>query len=297
MKRHSMTTQKNTDTVLVWGLLILLSIFWGTSFLLMKKALVVFEPLQVGSLRIFIAGLTLMPIALTQISKLPREKIPYIFASGLMGYLIPALLFAMAGSKISSSLSGTLNSTTPIFVMIMGVLFFKQKIKSLQIMGLLIALSGSLILIFSSGKSISFDNPYALLIFMATILYGINVNIMGKHLTGLNAVHLAAWTLGTVTILSGLIAFFTGGFSKFDHPDFWIAFGEIVLLGAVNSAMMSILFNKLMQLSSPVFASSVTYLIPIVATIVGFMDKEQITVFHVLGMGITLVGVYLINKK
>ncbi len=289
--------EKTNKSFIIWGLLILLSIFWGTSFLLIKKALIVFEPLQVGSLRIFIAGLTLMPIALMNIKKLPREKIPYIFTSGLLGYLIPALLFSVAGSKISSSLSGALNSVTPLFVLIIGVLFFNQKIKSLQVIGLLIALIGSLLLIFSGGKGISFDNPYALLIFVATICYGLNVNIMGEHFNEINSIHLAAWTLGTVTILSGIIALFTGSFNAIHHPDFWIAFGELFLLGAVNSAMMSIIFNRLMQLSSPVFASSVTYLIPIVATFVGVIDGENITTYHYLGVVITLIGVYLVNKK
>jgi drug/metabolite transporter (DMT)-like permease len=284
-------------TVLTWGLLILLSIFWGTSFLLMKKALLVFEPLQVGSLRIFIAGLTLMPIALMNIKKMPREKLPYIFTSGLLGYLIPALLFSIAGSKLSSSLSGALNSVTPLFVLIIGVMFFSQKIKTLQVIGLLVALVGSLLLIFSGGKGISFDNPYSLLIFAATICYGVNVNIMGKHFNGINSIHLAAWTLGTVTIISGLIALFTGVLNTIHHPDFWLAFGELFLLGAVNSAMMSILFNRLMQLSSPVFASSVTYLIPIVATFVGVIDGESITSLHYIGVAITLIGVYLVNKK
>jgi drug/metabolite transporter (DMT)-like permease len=289
------STQKNKT--LSWILLIALSIFWGTSFILIKKALLVFTPIQVGSLRIFLAGLALLPVAIVNIKKLEKNKIFPIFLSGFIGFLIPAILFAMAGSKIDSSLSGALNSITPIFVIIIGFLFFKQQVKTEQLLGIGIAIFGSLLLILQGGKGLSFNNPYALVVVGATICYGFNVHILGTYLKGINAIHLAAWTLGFVMLLAAGIALGSGILEKTTHPDFKIAFIEIFLLGAVNSGLMSILFNRLMQVADAVVASSVTYLIPIVAIIVGALDQENISVWLIVGILITLVGVWLINRK
>ncbi len=270
---------------------------WGSSFIIIKKSLDAFTPIQIGTVRIMAAGIVFLPWIISSRKKYPKEKTKYFLWSGLLGYFLPAFLFAFAGSKINSSLSGTLNSATPLFVLIVGAIFFHQIIKRWQVVGLTLGFIGSVILVLSSSKDgLSFNNPYALLIILASLMYGFNVNIVGKHLSGINAILLSAWTLFSVAILAGIILFSTDFLSRI-NADTLSPLLLLILLGAINSGLAAIIFNYILQISSPVFASSVTYLIPVVATLMGFIDGESISFLHYFGMTIILVGVYLINKK
>lgn len=270
---------------------------WGSSFLIIKKSLDAFTPIQIATVRIFAAGFVFIPWLISSRKQYPSDKTKYFISSGLLGYFLPAFLFAFAGSKINSSLSGTLNSATPLFVLVVGAIFFQQIIKKWQVAGLVLGFIGSLILVLSSSKDgLSFNNPYALLIILASLMYGFNVNIVGKHLSGINPVLLSAWTLVGVSILSGIILFSTDFLSRITAETL-NSLLLLILLGAINSGLAAIIFNYVLQISSPVFASSVTYLIPVVATLMGFIDGESISLLHYFGMTIILVGVYLINKK
>ena len=270
---------------------------WGSSFLIIKKSLDAFTPIQIATVRIFAAGFVFIPWLISSRKQYPSDKTKYFISSGLLGYFLPAFLFAFAGNKINSSLSGTLNSATPLFVLVVGAIFFQQIIKKWQVAGLVLGFIGSLILVLSSSKDgLSFNNPYALLIILASLMYGFNVNIVGKHLSGINPVLLSAWTLVGVSILSGIILFSTDFLSRITAETL-NSLLLLILLGAINSGLAAIIFNYVLQISSPVFASSVTYLIPVVATLMGFIDGESISLLHYFGMTIILVGVYLINKK
>jgi drug/metabolite transporter (DMT)-like permease len=296
VNKNTFTNSEN-KVLISWLLLCLLAVMWGSSFLIIKKSLVVFTPIQIASLRIMAAGIVFLPWIISARKKYPIEKTKYFLWSGLLGYFLPAFLFAFAGSKINSSLSGTLNSATPLFVLIVGAFFFQQIIKRWQVAGLVLGFVGSVILVLSSSKTgLSFNNPYALLVIVASLMYGFNVNIVGKHLSGINAVLLSAWTLFTVAILSAIILFSTDFLSRITTENL-NALLLLILLGAINSGLAAIIFNYVLQISSPVFASSVTYLIPVVATLMGFIDGESISFLHYFGMTIILVGVYLINKK
>ncbi len=296
MNKNTFTNPEN-KLLISWLLLCLLAIMWGSSFLIIKKSLDAFTPIQIATVRIFAAGLVFVPWLISSRKQYPSDKTKYFISSGLLGYFLPAFLFAFAGSKINSSLSGTLNSATPLFVLIVGAIFFQQIIKKWQVAGLLLGFIGSLILVLSSSNDgLSFNNPYALLIILASLMYGFNVNIVGKHLSGINPVLLSAWTLVGVAILSAIILFSTDFLSRITAENLNPLL-LIILLGAINSGLAAIIFNYVLQISSPVFASSVTYLIPVVATLMGFIDGESISFLHYFGMTIILVGVYLINKK
>jgi drug/metabolite transporter (DMT)-like permease len=296
VNKNTFTNSEN-KTLVSWLLLCLLAIMWGSSFIIIKKSLNVFTPIQIATLRIMAAGIIFLPWLITSRKQYPKEKTKYFLWSGFLGYFLPAFLFAYAGSKINSSLSGTLNSATPLFVLIVGAIFFQQIIKRWQVAGLILGFIGSIILVLSSSKDgLSFNNPYALLIILASLMYGFNVNIVGKHLSGINAILLSAWTLFFVAVLAGIILFSTDFISRI-NAETLNPLLLLILLGAINSGLAAIIFNYVLQISSPVFASSVTYLIPVVATLVGFIDGESISFLHYFGMTIILVGVYLINKK
>ena len=296
--QNSTEIKETNKAFLAWTLLILLACVWGTSFILVKKSLAIFTPFQIGAYRIAIAGFVFLPFAIRFRKQYPAEKTKFFIASGLLGYLIPAFLFAYAGSKINSSLSGTLNSATPLFVLVVGALFFQQTIKTNQILGLILGFAGSLLLILV-GKSggLSFDNPWALLVILAALMYGFNVNIVGKHFSNIKPLLSATYMLFFVGIAAAIMLFSTDFLDRISLPDAPIALLYLTILGALGSGLMSLIFNYLIQISSPVFASSVTYLIPIVAMFNGFLDGEQIFLWHYLGMCIILVGVWLINKK
>ncbi len=282
-------------------LLIVLSLIWGTSFILMKRGLVIFSPDEVGALRVSAACIFLLPFALVKIKDVPREQYWKLFASGMMGIFIPAFLFATAQTRIDSSVAGIMNSLTPIFTLIIGAILFHQKIKMVSVIGFLLSLGGTVLLILSrSGGQLGGFNFFALLIVIACVFYGCNVNFLKYQIQS---------SLGSMTITSVALLFigplaitYLFGFTDFtaklsETPGAWTAFGYIVFLGIMSTAIATLLFTKLIKISSPIFASSVTYIMPIVAVMWGVLDGERLYLGHYIGMIAVIGGVYLANRK
>lgn len=296
IKRNSQNKE-----LIAWLLLIFLAVVWGMSFILIKKITGVYNAVEIGAGRVLIATITLSPWIFKNRKQFPKEKDKawYLVLLGFLGFFLPAMIFAYVGSRINSSLAGTLNSTTPIFTLLVGAFFFSQIITRFQVIGILLGFTGSLLLILSGNDGeLNFANPNALLVLGATVMYGYNVNIIGAYLKGVKAVNITAFSLIVVGIISFfLLIFFTDFFPKSFDPANTREFIYLIILGGFNSAFAVVLFNYVLQLTSPLFGSSVTYLIPIVATVAGFLDGEVISIWHYLGMGIILIGVYLINKK
>ena len=291
-------TSRLQNPVLIWSLLSLLAVIWGSSFILVKKSLAVFDPSQVGSLRIVAAFCFFLPFFLTNLKKIPMDKLPMFLVVGCLGNLVPAYLFSLAGSKLDSGVSGALNSTTPLFTLIVGGLFFGNTITSRQTVGILLGFAGALILILVGANG--FDiNGYALYVILATVMYGFNLNITKKYLTGLD---LSPFLItATIFMTIGPVAIavlFSGDFIvKAQTPEARYPLLFSVLLGVLGSAVAMVLFNRLIQITSAVLASSVTYLIPIVAILWGILDDEAIQFQHFVGVGIILIGVYLVNSS
>jgi drug/metabolite transporter (DMT)-like permease len=286
------------NPVFVWALLSLLAVIWGSSFILVKKSLIAFDPSQVGSLRITAAFCFFLPFFLVNLKKIPFAKLPVFFVVGCLGNLIPAYLFSLAGSKLDSGVSGALNSTTPLFTLIVGGLFFGNAITSRQTMGIVLGFVGALILILAGANGFHI-NGYAFYVVLATVMYGFNLNITKKYLTGLD---LSPFLItATIFMTIGPVAIavlFSGDFiQKAQQPEALQPLIYSVLLGVLGSAVAMVLFNRLIQMTSAVLASSVTYLIPIVAILWGILDGEAIQIQHFVGMGIILIGVYLVNKS
>jgi drug/metabolite transporter (DMT)-like permease len=292
------TTSKNQHPLLVWGLLALLALIWGSSFILVKKSLVVFAPAEVGSLRIFAAFCFFLPFFLVNLKKIPFNKFQYFLLAGLLGNLLPAYLFSWAGSKLDSGVSGALNSTTPLFTLIVGAIFFRNKITQRQSIGIVLGFVGALLLILA-GSSGFHVNAYAFLVITATVLYGINLNLTKKFLTGLGIDSFLITTCIFMTIgpIAGTVLFSGEFLPKLQQDGAIQAMVFAMLLGVLGSAIAMVLFNRLIQMTSAVLASSVTYLIPIVAILWGVLDGEAILFQHYLGMSVILIGVYLVNKS
>ena len=280
-----------------WLIFIILCFIWGSSFILMKLSKNGLSAGQIAALRIFSAGIVMLPFAIYPLTKFPANKLIYTILAGLLGNLLPAFLFAEAISKnINSSLGGILNSLTPICVVVTGIVFFKAVIKQKKIIGVLIGFAGLVILTISQ-KGLSFQNSaYALMIVAATILYGFNVNIVSHNLKNLNPIHIAAISLSFMAIPSGVVLLLNG-FFDLDFTEKTVRNAVIAssLLGIVASAIATALFYILVKRSGGLFASLVTYGIPFVALLWGFLDGEKITWIEIACLGLILAGVYLAN--
>lgn len=281
-------------------LLIILTLIWGTSFILIKQGLKVFAPDEVGALRVTAAGLFLLPFALVRIKELTKDNYWKLFLSGMMGIFIPSFLFATAQTRMDSSVAGMLNTLTPIFTLLVGAIIFKQKFKNLAVVGILLGFVGAIVLMFArSGGELGAINVFALLIVIACVFYACNLNFIKYKITDLNALTI---TSISVLLISPLAIIYLLGFTEFTTKlgtieGAWKACGFVMLLGVMSTAIATFLFNRLVKISTPIFASSVTYLMPIVAVGWGLLDHEVLGLGHFIGMAAVITGVYLANRK
>ncbi len=289
---------RSNNQLFSWVLLFFLAVVWGLSFLFIKKIVVTLTPIELGAGRVFTAAIFLLPWLVRGFRIIPGASLGWITASGLLGNLLPAFLFSTVGSKLNSSLAGTLNSTTSIFVILIGAAFFSARVTRNQLLGIALGFSGSLLLVFSGNDGqLDLANPYALLAMTATIMYGFNVNIVSKYLKGIPALELTSVAFGIVGAVALIVLLFTDFFSKILAEQNREVLYYLLALAAVNTSLALVLFNYLLQITGAVFASTVTYLIPVVAMIAGVLDGEKISFWHLAGMGIILAGVYIINKR
>jgi len=282
------------------ALLILLALIWGTSFILIKQGLKVFAPQEVATLRVSAAFLFLLPVALVRMRQLSRKDFQIVFVSGLLGIFFPAFLFSTAQTQIASSVAGILNTLSPIWVMIVGAAFFGQRFTALSIIGTIVGMGGTIMLMMArSGGNISDINYYALLIVAACALYGANVNwvkFKGHHISPLTLTSTSVMLVGPIAmaVLFGLTDF-TWKMENVEGA--WTAFGFVVLLGCMSTALATYLFTVLLKISTPLFASSVTYLMPLVSVGWGLLAGESLYTGHYIGMIAIIGGVWLANRK
>jgi drug/metabolite transporter (DMT)-like permease len=283
---------------LKWGYLLLLSLVWGSSFILIKKGLVGLSAIQVGSLRIIFAALFLLLIGFKSLSKIPRGKWKFIAMTSLLGTFFPAFLFAIAQTEIDSSVSSILNSLTPLNTLVLGVLFFGVAFQKRQILGVFIGLVGSLLLVFNGALNHPGQNYYyAILVLTASICYAVNVNLIKRFLTDLDPVSITTGNFLFLIFPALIILYFTDFYEVIAVEKVQTSVFFIMILGVLGTGIANILFFKLIQISSPVFATSVTYLIPVVAFFWGLLDHEVLTPIQFFGAFIILIGVYLSARK
>jgi len=281
------------DKLINWSILIMLSLTWGTSFILMKKGLRSFDSLQIASLRIFISYLVLLPLAIGNIRKINRQNFLSLLIIGLIGNALPAFLYPFAQRRLDSSVAGMLNALTPLFTLVTGIIIYGRGARWRQVAGILLGLAGAAGLLYRG--SLSFD-PTGLLIVMATLFYGISSNqvTLIKNLNGAVITSLASFILGPLSCLSLLM----NDFGPAMETDNWLRnLGFISILSVFGSGIAVVLFNILIIRTSPVYAVSVTYLAPVISTLWGYADGENITVFMIISVICILAGVYLTIRQ
>jgi drug/metabolite transporter (DMT)-like permease len=280
------------------SILLLLAFVWGSSFILMKIGLKSFSSEQAGAIRIVIASLFLLPLSIRELKNLQRKDLKSLLIAGFIGSFFPAFLFMKAETRVDSSVAGMLNSLTPVFTLLIGLLFHKSTFRGLQVLGIALGLVGAAGLILAgSGLQLSKVNSYALYIVLATCFYAININqIKAKltHLTGVQITSLSFLFIGPVALIYLLTTRFEPVLANPDWPMHLLALATLAIVG---TAVAMLLMNSLIRYSSAIAASSVTYIIPIFAILWGVIDGENITLHHLGCMALILAGVYIINWK
>jgi len=282
-----------------WVYLIILSIIWGTSFILIKKSLLGFTAYQLGALRTIITGLFLFLAGFSSIKSITKTEWKWIIISGFLGSFFPAFFFAIAETEIDSAVASILNSLVPLNTILLGFAIFKIGSTRRQIFGVIIGFIGTAILILKGAELNPEQNyMYAGFVIVSTLMYAANVNIIKRHLQDVKPLTIAVGNFVPLIIPAFIILICTNFFNAttFNNPEFSISLFYVIILSLFGTALAKVLFNKLVQISTPVFASSVTYLMPIVALIWGVLDGESFSFLQGLASGIILLGVYLSHK-
>jgi drug/metabolite transporter (DMT)-like permease len=292
-----MFSQNNKTTSLL--LIAILAIVWGSSFILMKKGLEVYSWDQVGAIRMVVSFIVLFPFVWKSFRKIDPASWKFIAVSGFLGNGIPAFLFPLSETRIDSALAGILNSLTPLFTLIIGLVFFATQLSVNRISGVLIGLIGALIIVLARSKGIAVNNlEYSLYVVVATVCYAFSVNVLRHKLIHVDAILITGFALMFAGIPSTIYLFSTDFISKTQSAEGSASsLLAVVTLAIFSTAISTVLFNKLIKISSALFASSVTYLIPFVAILWGMGFGEHLGIMHVIGLVVILLGVYLINKK
>lgn len=294
-----MSNTANPSRLLIYGFLILLALIWGSSFILIKKGLNVFSAGEVGALRIFSAAIVLVPLSLPKLRTLNKRQWKWLFISGMVGSFAPAFLFAYAQTQLESGITGVLNALTPIFALLVGVVFFKGRLKLRDSVGITLGFAGTIVLIIAgSGGELGNFNYFAIFVILATICYGFNLNILKTQFSILTPKIITSISLLLIAPLAGGYLFGSSDFIwKMQYQEgAGLALFYICILGIIGTAFALILFNRLVQLTSPVFTSFVTYLIPIVAVIWGILDGEVLVIGHYIGILFIILGVAFANR-
>ena len=286
--------------VLAWFLLLLLALIWGSSPIMIKKALVKLGPFEIGALRLSLASLVLMPFLLKSLNEIKKTDYFILFISGIVGNVIPYFLYPIAQTQIDSATSGVLTSLTPFFALIIGVSFYKLKATKNNIIGLCIGFLGTSILILFSSSSEGFSaDLYGLFVVAATLLYGINLNLVKYHLNHLKPITITAFSIVSILPITLYILFAHTEFPSHLKlvNEYLLEFGYVFVLGVLGTSIATLIFYNLIKIKDTVFASMVTYLMPIVAIGFGVLDGEKINLLQLFGMLLVLLGVFINSKK
>jgi drug/metabolite transporter (DMT)-like permease len=296
---------ENSSRYLAWVFLIALAVVWGSSFILIKKGLFaadgtpVYSSDQVAALRLAFAGIVLLPLVIPAFRSIPRHKIVWMVFVGMIGNGIPAFLFTAAQTHLDSGFAGMLNSLTPLFTVIIGLALFQTRVRRIQIFGVILGLIGACsLIVLQNGIQGASSLNHALLIVVATVCYATSVNVIRNKLSDVKPEIIAGMALMFAGIPSVCYLFFTDFLEVIEtNAHAWQSMGYVALLGVLGTALALALFNRLIHMTSPVFASSVTYLIPLVALMWGVLDGEEVKWMHLVLSGVMLCGIYMINLR
>ena len=282
-----------------WVTLVILSLIWGSSYILIKKGLTGLTPIQLGSLRVIVTTIIIAPIGYQKIKHIPKQKMKWVALSAFVGSFFPAYLFAFAETEISSSITAVMVSLTPLFTLLISVFVFGEELLKKQVFGVLIGFTGIIVLINNELFASSFNILYIMFIVLAAFCYAINANVLKYKLSNIPALGIVFMSFLFMFIPAFIILCFSDfPFSDFTSDPLIIeSIIYIVILALFGTAIAKVLYIKLLAISTPVFSVSTTYLMPVVAIFWGLLDGEEFKLTQFTGTAIILLGVYLVTKK
>jgi drug/metabolite transporter (DMT)-like permease len=281
-------------------ILLVLGATWGSSFILMKKALGALNVVEVAEWRLVFASLGLLPLTFGKWKEIPRKSWIYLALTGILGSGLPAFLFVLGISRIDSSLAGIINATTPLFTLLVGFAFFNLRFGSRGLIGILTGLAGTIYLILMQGglKIDAVSILYALFPLLGAMCYGFSTNIIKSKLQHLSAIRITSFSLPFAGVPAAIALTLTpNSLSVFSDKEQLVSLGYTATLGLVCTSIAVIVFNYLIRHTTVLFASSVTYLIPVFALLWGWMFGESINIHTFMGMGVIFLGVFIVNKR
>ncbi|MBL4747169.1 MAG: EamA family transporter [Flavobacteriaceae bacterium] len=282
-----------------WLYLIILALIWGSSFILMKKSLLGLTPVQVGAFRVLIAAVVIVSVGFKNLKGISKKQWKHIVVTSFLGTFFPAFLFAFAVQKIDSSVAAILNSLTPLNTLLIGTVLYGFVFRKRQFAGVLMGLIGTVVLILK-GAALhpNHDYFYAVFVIVSSIGYAFNVNILKRHLGDLSAMSVTVAQFVLLIVPAMVVIYATGFLTEFTWQASSIeSFMYVTVLAVLGTGVAKVLFNNLVKIASPVFSSSVTYLIPIVAIVWGLLDGERLSMVQVASAVLIMLGVYLVNAK
>ena len=283
-----------------WFYLFLLALTWGSSFILIKKGLLGLSPFQLGSLRTVMSSLFIFIIGFKSLKTIQSHQWKWIILTGFIGTFFPSFLFAFAETEVDSGIVSILNSLVPLNTVLIGLAVFKITSTKTQVFGVILGFVGASMLIFNSMELHPDQNYlYAGFVILATVMYASSVNIIKRYLQDVKPIAIATGNFVAIIIPAILVLSFSNFFTTetFQNDTIYISIGSVAILSLFGTVMAKIIFNSLIQISSPVFASSVAYLMPLVALLWGLLDGEVFGINQGLASSLILLGVYLVNKK
>jgi drug/metabolite transporter (DMT)-like permease len=280
-----------------WATLLFLSLIWGTSFILMKKGLESYSHTQVAAFRIFFSFVFMLPVTIKNIKAIRKDNVQSLIIVGIIGFAIPAFLFTKAQTRIDSSLAGMLNSLTPLFTLVVGLLAYRSSARWMNVAGLFLGLMGAVGLMWNGDLNmLKGINVFALFIVAATICYGINVNEIKFKLMQLTSLEITSLAFLFTGPVAGIYLLFTDFTPVSRTSDYLLNLFYIAILALFSSVIAVLIFNHLIKYTTTLFATSVTYIIPLFAIMWGIIDGESIRLMQLFWIAVILLGVYLVNK-
>jgi drug/metabolite transporter (DMT)-like permease len=282
-----------------WALLILCSVIWGFSYYFIKHSLIAFDPIQVTTIRAVSAGVILVPFVIVAFLKIPRSKYGFVLICAIVGNGLPMYIYPLAQTHISSALTGIINSLTPLCTYFIGILFFRMQNTALKLTGVLLGLAGvSGLIFFRPAAQLNADLFYLGVALIAPVLYGLNANLLKKYLMGMPAVPLTALMYFFLMVPAGIMFFYTEVPEQIQtHSSAKSSLIHALLLGVLGTAVAMSLFNILIKRADIMFAASISYLMPVVAVLLGVLDNETLAFYEITGLLLILAGVLMINLQ
>jgi drug/metabolite transporter (DMT)-like permease len=278
-----------------WATFVILAFIWGGSFILIKKGLVHFSPLQVGAFRIALSALAFIPIYLISNVSFPKGKVLLVTLVVLTGNGIPAFLFALAETRLGSAVTGVLNSLTPLFALMMGIFFFGTKLKRHHIVGLLLGCVGIVVLMI--GEKDWYISSYIFFVVLGTMCYGLSANLVKKYCQDIHPIALTTVGFFPLGCIALVILAVSGAFGKMAHAEVWQeSLSALFALALICTVFANILFYWLIQRTTAIFGSAIAYAIPCMALVWGSLDGETITWYQLAGFGFIIAAVYSLRR-